>query len=396
MRVLIFSSPDVTMSTATRCKSVAEALHHASHKVGIMCVKNMRKWFIKNGASIFDHPVPEFEPILTDGIIPVENLAKFVSLIGLATPRYIEDAIAAEINAIDDFKPDIIFSDFNLTSPISAGHCKIPLVSTANTPFSPTFNSPIFPSIDGNIGERIADIYNKFLISYHLDPIEVIEELYYDRSDLKIVPSCKELEPLMEKVTGAHYVGSLLSNNFEKKEIPDWMDSYKKGDNIIFVYLSVSDITPTEIKKVIPRTFDNTEFDVVVSFGYHPSVSDLPRPSSNIRFEQFVPGSAMLERSKIFIFHGGQNTTINALMNEVSCIVFPCLIFERDFNARMIEANDIGLRMSQKQFNPIAILEASRELASTKFDPKGQKIARSLRALGGARKVVDLMEKFLI
>ena len=392
MRVLVMPSPDMTMSSITRCLSVVEALSEDSHQVAAVCTNTSRFWFEAIGVMVFSRPEPVFESVLADGIIPVHNLADYVELVGLGTPTFVEESVKAEVKAIRIFKPDIALCDFNLTASISTQLCGLPLASTAHSPFHPEFTAPLFKP--PKAPKRWMEPFNRILQSRSIKPIQALEELYFLRSEIKLCTSVPELEPFLVNVPGIHFVGPLLSKSLEQQRVPEWIEELDQSRPVVFVYLSVGDILPPEMIDVVPRAFDNTEFQVIVSFGHHPGVSTLPSPTTNVRFEEFVPGAAMLKRSDIFIFHGGQNTTVNAIQNEVPSMIFPCLVFERDFNARMAESVGAGVRLEHSEFTPSRLRETARQLIQRGFSKRARAVAARLRSLGGASYVVQILASY--
>ena len=393
MRVLIIPSADITMSTITRCRSVIESLLDYSHPVAVVCTSSIESWFNSIDIPIFYRPEPDFNAIVTDATIPVRNLTNYVKLIGLADPIFVAESVEAEIQAIQAFKPDIVFSDFDLTAPISAKACSLPLASTANSPFHPTFTSSLARPLRKT--NELIQPFNEVLLKNGLELVKTLEELCFLRSDIKIVPSASELEPFMKDVPGTYFVGPLISKILEEQDIPEWLEELDESHPLVFVYLSVGDIGPAEIIDIIPKAFNETEFNVIVSFGHYPGLSDFPRSTHNVRFEKFVPGVAMLRKSGVFIFHGGQNTTVNAVQYEVPSIVFPCLVFERNFNARMIKSIGAGVRLKHSQFRPEILRQTARNLVHQGLSEKAQAIARSLKSLGGAERVVEILESAL-
>jgi UDP:flavonoid glycosyltransferase YjiC (YdhE family) len=102
----------------------------------------------------------------------------------------------------------------------------------------------------------------------------------------------------------------------------------------------------------------------------------------------------MLEHSDLLIFHGGQNTLVNALQHRVLSIVFPCLIFERDFNARMIESMGAGIRLPHAEFRPAPLYDTASQLWRRGPRREALEVGKSLASTDGPGYLVRILKEY--
>ena len=133
---------------------------------------------------------------------PLRNLSDVAVYLNLTREDYLRHALAAEQSAVDSFQPDVLFSEFKLTAPITAAACGLPLVSTACSPADPRFVSDLFEERSSTQMEEANAGFNKILSKRGLPLIHDVAELFFSRSTVKIAPTLPELEPLLADVPG--------------------------------------------------------------------------------------------------------------------------------------------------------------------------------------------------
>jgi UDP:flavonoid glycosyltransferase YjiC (YdhE family) len=93
--------------------------------------------------------------------------------------------------------------------------------------------------------------------------------------------------------------------------------------------------------------------------------------------------------------HGGQNSIMDGLVYGVPQIMVPGLVFERQYNAQSVAALGAGRVLTEQDFRPEALRSI---LDSFEADPtvrqKGARAGEGLLALGGAARVIEVLEEF--
>lgn len=102
----------------------------------------------------------------------------------------------------------------------------------------------------------------------------------------------------------------------------------------------------------------------------------------------------LLPRARVFVHHGGQNSVMDALSYEVSQIIVPGRVFERQFNAEAVENARCGLTVRASQ--PALIARAARTLLDKPALTSGIRGVRAeLCALGGGARIVREVEELV-
>ncbi len=391
MRILFL--PIITrgaaIGTITRCLAIADELRLLGHECFFLTNGEGAKHVAEGGYSYMEGVVPDAPGSLT----PLRDLSEVAVHLNLTKEDYLRHALAAEQRAVEQFRPDVLFSEFKLTAAITAGATGIPLVSTACSPADQRFVSDLFepgrsPNHDGAVTG-----FNRILDEHGQAPVKDVSELFFTRSRMKIAPTIQELEPLLADVPDLHYVGYLLYDRWELAPLSAGLIERTRAKQVVFVYLGSGEIGPDSYTRVLPEAFDKSEFHAVVAVGDHPRVPELPESTSNITWVRFVPGRSMLRCSQAVIFHGGQNTAMSAIMDKVPSLVFPGHDFERYFNARSIERVGAGLCRGVQDFTPAKVLDTIRELRNPAYAKANETYGRKILRQGGPRRAAELIRE---
>ena len=376
------------IGTISRCLAIAEILREKGHFVSFVIGESAIRHVEKAGFEYQIGPMPDPPGPLR----PLRNLADVALFLNLTNENYVRRSFENERLAIDRFTPDVLFSEFKLTAPISAARAGLPLVSTACTPAHPEFVSPLFPET-GKADDDSVRGFNHLLEEEGFSPVQDVAELFFMRSNLKIVPSSRELEPLLQGIEDLHYVGYLLYDRWERAALPPGLRQAVTVPHLIYAYFSMGEIGPDKYVEVLPRAFDETEFHLVVATGSHPDLPALPEATANVSFFRMVPGISVLDRSDAVIFHGGQNTAMASLLHGVPSLIFSGSDFERDFNARGMARVGAGMHMKTDDFTPDRLIRSVRGLVRGDYGRNAYAHGQGLRQLGGPMRAADLILK---
>jgi len=391
MRVLFL--PLITrgpaVGTITRCLAIADHLRRFGHEAFFLTNGEGAKFVAEEGVSLMEGVVPD----PPDHHPPIHDLSDAAVYLNLTREAYLRQALDAERRAIERFRPDVLFSEFKLTAPITAAMTGLPLVSTACTPADPRFVSPLYPEQKAGRHDEAIRGFNRILEERKLAPIEDVAELFFSRSLVKIAPTVTELEPLLADVADLHYVGYLLYDRRELAPLPEGLLEKTHGRELVFAYFSTGEIGPDQYTRVLPDAFDNTEFHAIIAVGDHPALPELPLPTRNTTWVRFVPGRSILRCSQALIFHGGQNTAMASLIHGLPSLIFPGKDFERDFNARALARIGAGIHRPAEGFTPEVVLEATRKLMAPSYRLAAEKYGEKIIRQGGARYAADLVMK---
>ena len=191
-----------------------------------------------------------------------------------------------------------------------------------------------------------------------------------------------------------HYVGACIWNKPTGQPPPDWLT--QMPDDVPLVYVTEGTI-PEKFPAVLNAAVQGLgglPMNVVITTGTHRTASDLGLDNvpPNIRVEQWVPLSDLLERVDLVVTTGGSNTVLGALSKGLPQLVIPRLWDQPENAWRVVEAN-AGLRLSYNRCSPERLRESvQRLLSEPSFKQGAQRLASDLNEYGGAPYAAELLE----
>lgn len=109
-----------------------------------------------------------------------------------------------------------------------------------------------------------------------------------------------------------------------------------------------------------------------------------------------VPSDKVIKMADIAIHHGGQNTTVQCIENEVPSIIFPGNHFERYFNAEKAAQIGCALNPGIDNFNSTFILKTCREIINNNtFKQNLNRYSNEIKKYGGASKAAEFILNYL-
>lgn len=327
----------------------------------------------------FSYPAPQ--PIHKTTIGVINSFTDFMQWVGLSEYSYIEEAVKAEIQAIQDFQPDVIFAETRPTAAISSKFMNIPSVMVASWPCAPDFeaNRNSISQVEG---------FNKVLKYYHQPLVKSETELIFSRADVKLAPTLPELEPQLQQLDGVKYVGYMLDVEEDKKTGCKFEN---KAYPQIFIYLSVGAIPPKIYQWVINETFRSQPYNVICGMGYHYDIGRKPDDSDNIRYYDYISAVSIIKSTDLVIFHGGQDTMMTTLLNGIPSIVIPGKHFERGYNALQLEKTGATKILPVHAFRPKRLNLAIEEVLRGNYKKAAEKMAGKLKGMNGTKLCADII-----
>jgi UDP:flavonoid glycosyltransferase YjiC (YdhE family) len=143
------------------------------------------------------------------------------------------------------------------------------------------------------------------------------------------------------------------------------------------------------------------DVQVVLATGHHSIPEEyLPIPD-NFHFAPYLPGLSLAERCNLMIHHGGYGSCQTGLFAGTPAVIFPT-ISERESNARRIASLGAGVcippEVSATGDKKVAGDPFKEQVMHVLRTPKLRKYAKKyreiIRSYGGAKKAVNLIEKF--
>ncbi|MGV2806296.1 glycosyl transferase family 1, partial [Clostridium perfringens] len=144
-------------------------------------------------------------------------------------------------------------------------------------------------------------------------------EVICNPAPLTIVYTTREFQPEEEafgqsyKFVGPSISSRLTQENFDFTAI--------QGKTPIYISLGTVFNHAMDFYKLCIEAFGNTDHTIVMSSGSKVQISDLGEIPTNFIVKNYVPQTDVLQHAKLFITHGGMNSTHEGLYYGVPLIV---------------------------------------------------------------------------
>jgi UDP:flavonoid glycosyltransferase YjiC (YdhE family) len=396
MRLLIplFSPPTGTWGGLTRVLAVAHAATVAGHEVAFCAAGYLEQALQKRGYRVYPtppttmfglpKPISRFIERRSQHVSPpvkpgtsVGNIWLVLLATGMASARHTRHLVEAEIEASRDFRADRLFTDLDPGAYLVSAITGLPL--TATYAHIATHGSGTFPwQLARHTIAQVLRSYGK--------PSKTPDELFFDRSVLKIIPSVPELDDTDLNRADVCYVGQLLGP-IHATRTPDF--DLEHGRRYVFVYTGTGSVSLSTVQKILPQVFaESGDLGCVVG----GQSIEKPFRIGTVEFHPYVPADELLPQCDWTICHGGQNTIIQSLVHNVPLLIFPGAIFERRYNAQKVEETGAGRKGEVNEFT-IEWLRASLE-RQPEYATGAAAIGKRIRAYGGAAAAVEAIEQW--
>ena len=170
---MFFPSPpnSGSMGSAIKCIGIAKELRSRGNEVAFVMGGSVADLIMREHFRVYQSPIPVAKMDIRD----INSANDFFDWTGMTEYSFLRMSVKAEVEAIYNFKPDVLFSETRLSTPISAHITGVPLISIASWPCSPDF--PLNVQTKGRNLKKV----NELLEQYNMTPIESLTELIYRR-----------------------------------------------------------------------------------------------------------------------------------------------------------------------------------------------------------------------
>lgn len=365
----------------SRAQRVARAFQDAGHEVTLAwgddgnCADPIAPTFeipvpspLGLPEAIARHTFPLASRLGLMGRKPVHSFEEVLWLTGALDYRYSCAVVGKLREFMRTWRPDVVYSEFNLAAVIAARAEGIPCVGSGSQPTTVAYAS------NPRKSAGIRRLLHEMDMPAPASSLTILEGM-----KRRFIPSCPSLEP--EAGERATYCGFL-------GDVPK-LDACSADRDCAVVYLGSGSV-PAGVAVRVGRQLSSALGcdayvagvpEAVYAVGGH-EVHCAPR----LNFAELLP------RARVMVHHGGQNSMMDALAYEVPQVVVPGRIFERQFNAETIERTHCGL--SVRAPKPALIAEAALRLVNEVTLSGGlPKLRDELSALGGTDRIVSKVEE---
>ncbi len=240
----------------------------------------------------------------------------------------------------------------------------------------------------------VSKAFNDFCLSQHLAPLP-FSSLFMRIEPVNIVFLPRVLQPASDSFDDRFvFVGPSIRPRFNPSGFP--LEKLQRRPTL---YISLGTIFSNQHQITFIRdcfqAFQDSDWQVVQSIGKEIDRALLEPVPENFLVYRHVPQLDVLQRTDVFITHGGMNSVMEALYYGIPLVVVPQMP-EQVLTAQQIAGQGLGLLLDKDQLTATRLQEAVTEIYE---DPTFRANAREMQAIihasGGYRKAVEAIQLFV-
>ncbi|MDR7236557.1 macrolide family glycosyltransferase [Neobacillus drentensis] len=250
----------------------------------------------------------------------------------------------------------------------------------------------ILPEVGKEITDKYQSLTARCTEKYEVE-IGSPYEVFCNPAPLTIVYTTREFQPFGEKFDQSFkFVGPSISTRSDQENF-DLTAIQKKRP----IYISLGTVFNHAIDfyKLCFEAFRNTDHTVVMSIGEKVQMSDLGEIPKNFIVKNYLPQTEVLKYTKLFITHGGMNSTHEGLYYGVPLIVIPQSA-DQPIIAEQVANIGAGITLTMQGLTANQLREAADHvLNDSSFQIAVSNIKESFQKSGGYQQAVDEIFKFI-
>ncbi|WP_017426981.1 MULTISPECIES: macrolide family glycosyltransferase [Paenibacillus] len=239
----------------------------------------------------------------------------------------------------------------------------------------------IVKPINDKFQNLTAMVKEKYGVEIH-SPYEVFRNL----APLTIVYTTREFQPYGEAFDQTYkFVGPSISSRLTQESF-DF--TAIKGKKPIYISLGTVFNRAIDFYKLCIEAFGNTDHTIVMSIGNRTQFSDLGEVPENFIEKNDVPQTDILQHAKLFITHGGMNSTHEGLYYEVPLIIIPQSADQPIITGQVANMG-AGIKLQMESLTANQLREAADHVLSLPFKKAVAHIRESFQKTGGYHQAVN-------
>jgi MGT family glycosyltransferase len=379
---------------------IVRRLVQRGHEVTVFNEASFEPLIRATGAKFVAYPpvirLEDFSRTLKDG----DMIAWIEMILGATGPLL--DALTPQIRRT---RPDIlVFDGIAVWGEMLASKLDLPSVA-----ISTTFMSDAFPrGLREVAGDTlsIARLIPKFLVDvghivrHGIGALPRTLPLVPRRGDVTLMLTSREFHPPSRRRDEDHFV--FVGCAIDAETRPESFDfSRLDGRPLLYVSLGTLHFGNASFFDTCIAAFADWPGQVLVSAGRGTDLGQYAGAPENFMFAEAVPQLAVLERTSVFLTHGGLNSVHESLWHGVPMVAVPQQI-EQLNNARAMAAAGAGLVIDAETWSHSVDAASLRDAVDAVFAERDRfaaaaaHIGASLRRGGGIDEAASIIERTLL
>ena len=217
-------------------------------------------------------------------------------------------------------------------------------------------------------------------------------DVYRNREALNIVYTSQAFQPFGDAFDESfRFVGPSLRDESHAADFP--FEALGEAP-VLFVSLGTLFNDRPDFYRACFEALGDLDRRVVLSVGRKVDLASLGRSPANFIVRPHVPQLRVLERSALFVTHGGMNSVNEALYFGVPLVAFP-QVADQALVARRVEALGAGKLLRGRPDAGTLRRTVDGVLHEPSFRDASERLRASLREAGGYRRAADEIEAFV-
>ena len=303
--------------------------------------------------------------------------ARFLEALRTGSPIHdrasFDAAIDDDLALLARVRPAAVVGDFRLSLGVSARLAGVPYVNVSNAYWSPyarpTWHAPALPwtrFVPGAVADGVFRAARPLAFRIHAAAMEASRRArgvrglgrdllgHYTDGDITLYADPPELVPLVDAPPTHRHLGAIAWS--PPVALPAWWDAIDRRAGVIYVTLGSSG-SAARLPAVLAG-LARLGLPVVVATAGAPPPPSLP---ANVHVAPYLPGDAVVARSRLVVCNGGSPTSHQALLHGVPVLALPSNL-DQVLNSGYLLRAGVGAALRVEHSSAARLEAAARSL----------------------------------